>query len=200
MLCSFEADEGLSACAIQTSRILLGYWAQTYADRRNSAEANALVMALLAILPGLGMAALFPPAFPVIILGAAIWGFRKEMGTPGKVWTRSEWLDLDTRTWNTRREFPDHSLPPQNTSLPLADLVLVCFTQHWEQGVSHDVGLCKARELKNTERSDPNYLNILHSADDPSATEHFAIALARMWKIRCWQIAGGIGVRKKQLA
>jgi hypothetical protein len=200
VLYSFAADEGLAACAAQTSRILLGHATQTFTDRRMTAQANALVMVFLATVPVLAIAALLGPVFLASIPAAAAWGFWKEMRTPGKVWTRSEWLDLDARTWNARREYPDHSLATQNISLPLADLVLICFTQQWEQGISHDVGLCKASELKTREHQDPNYLNMVHSADDPSAAELFAIALAKMWKIPCWKIEGGIAVQKKQLA
>lgn len=199
VLCSFDADKGLSACA-QTSRILLGYWTQTCADRSKAAQANALLMVFLATLPVLAIAARLGPAFLGIIPAAAAWGYWKAMHTPGKVWTHSKWLDLDTRTWNAQRNFPDHSLPAQRSSLPLADLVLICFAQQWEQGASHDVGLCKASELKISERSKPDYLNMLHSGDDPATAVHFAIALAKMWKIPCWQFDGGIAVQKKQLA
>jgi hypothetical protein len=205
VLYTFHADEGLAACAAQDSRILLGYASQTFADRRMGAVANALVMLILAVLPALGLASLFGrevglPVGLVILLGAALWGSEKEMTTPGTVWTRREWIDLETRTWNARREFPDQSLPTQSTQLPLADLTLVCFTQHWEQGESHEVGLCKLHELCAAKNKEPSYLNVLYSADTPDEASRFAQALATMWGIACWKIEGGWPIQKRKLA
>jgi hypothetical protein len=205
LLYGFSADEGLAACAAQGSRILLGYSAQTFADRRATAVASALAMLILASIPALGLGALFGrdgglPVMIALTLGAALWGAWKEMTTPGKVWSRSEWIDLDTRTWNARRNFPDHSLPDQRVSLPLGDLLLVCFTQQWEQGVSYDVGLCKSSELKADKYGHPPCLNMLYCSDSPSDTSRFALALSNRWGIPCWQIEDGLSVRKRQLA
>jgi hypothetical protein len=201
----FSEVEILTACRSGPPRILLSYARQTTVDRRKSAIANAMAYVLLALLPGLLLGALFKEmagawVMLAVLLGAASWGFAREMSQAGSVWERSEWLDFESRNWKARRDFPDHSLPDQSASVPLAELALICFTHHWEQGVSYDIGLGRAADVRALrDYHDPPILNVIHSSSDQQRSAQFATELAGLWGIPCWQIDWGSSAPKRKL-
>jgi hypothetical protein len=202
----FSEAEILAASRSRPARILLSYGTQTKADRRKSAIANAMAYVFLALLPGLLLGALFKGiagawVMVAVLLGAASWGFAREMFEPGKVWERSAWMDFETRTWRARRDFPDHSLPDHSASIPLAELTQVCFTHQWEQGVSYDIGFARLADVTALRRYyNPAILNVIQSSSDQQRSAEFAAELAGLWGMPCWQIDWGSSAGKRTLA
>lgn len=206
----YRADEVLAACTPLPARLLLGHAVQTRRDRRNSAIAQALVYLLLAIVPALLALAFLrhltdSRAFAagtvgVIVMAAMAWAFAREIRAPGGVWERTEWIDFERRVWCARKRYPDARLPTEHASVPLDELVLVCLVQSWEQGQSHDVGLCRKTEIQGRDFGEPRFLNQVHTSDTEPEAHAFACALAALWGLECWQLTFGTGPQKRRLA
>lgn len=162
----------------------------------------------------------------LVVMARAAW---RELRTPGKVWQLTEWLDFGTRTWHARKAFgkdagppqdfpgphggrldpegasrgltsPDGSLPTRCASLPLEKLVLVCITQHWEQGVTHDLALCRADEFEGLEKyGEAPRLNMLHQAEKEEDCIAFARQLSERWQIRACRFGFDVAAQHNRL-
>ncbi|WP_124540528.1 hypothetical protein [Piscinibacter terrae] len=211
VLGGLRSGELLAACTPLPARLLLSHAIQTLQDRKKSAMAQAWLYALLGVFPvlfALGFLVQYMGAsrgfagtcFVAVMIGLMMKGYWKVIRDPEKAWERVHWLDFEARTWEARRSFLDGRLPEQRATVPMDELVLLCFVQQWEHSDSYDVGLCKLSELKASERDVPGCLNIIHSADQESEAHDFARALAALWGIDCWEFAGGIPPSKRKLA
>ncbi|MDP5240544.1 hypothetical protein Q9Q94_13450 [Uliginosibacterium sp. 31-16] len=167
--------------------------------------------------------------FILIMLGVMARAAWRELRTPGKVWQLTEWLDFSTRTWHARKAFgkvagppqdfpdphggrldpegasrgltsPDGSLPTRNASLPLDQLLLVCIDQHWEQGVTYDIALCRANEFEGLEKySEAPRLNMLHQAETEEESLAFARQLSALWQIPARRYAFDVTAQRNRL-
>ena len=211
VLYGFSTAEVLAACTPLPERLLLlGYALQTTEDRRKSAIALALAHAFIAMLPALlimgGLRHITDnrpvtlAGFILIMLGVMGRAAWRELRTPGKVWQLTKWLDFSTRTWHARKAYPDGSLPTRHASQPLDQLLLVCIDQHWEQGVTYDIALCRADEFEGLEKySEAPRLNMLHQAETEEESLAFARQLSTLWQIPARRFAFDVAAQRNRL-
>lgn len=197
-----DAAATLAACTPLPERLLLRHGVQTRKDRRGSAIAQGVVYAIVAVLPVMLVMSLIKSAFSAkkagllilgsaAVLGIALRGAWTAYREPGGEWELSHWIDFTDRHWRARKVYTDESRPLQTASLPLGTLALICYTTHWENSVTYDVGLCKAADCVKAEYEYPATLDDLHSADSEDESLRFARSLAALWGVACWQHVGG---------
>jgi hypothetical protein len=192
----YETQEILSACSSSADQLLLDYRDKTTSDKITRMWVASIGHSILALLPCLLIIGVLPKPtrLPVLVLlmsGVILRAIWIEYYKPGNLWQSTDWLDLKTRTLHKRMNYLDGSLPTNTLSIPLDNLILVCFKEIWgdeQPETMYRVGLCEAQELAilRTGKS-PSILNNLQYTKTEEAAIAFTKELAQLWKIPAWR-------------
>lgn len=195
------------------SRMLLWHAQGDPRDRFRDAVAAAVMYAMLALLPAVGMVWLADSllrsrafgqfCFAGIMLGTPLYAFIRHVCVPDRHHHREsmEWLDFDERAWRSRTLHWDGATPARSERIPLLELALVCHLEAGETSDSYEVSLFRIADVQAPPREEKwgrwwglqrRVTGITGFGQDSKAQAlEFARALAACWQMGCWDHTEG---------
>ena len=182
-------------------RLLMVYSTHTRDDRTFHARANAVFFACVAILPAFMVGGIVwkmarDTLWAIVAAGLVtaafvLYSLWRDYLKHDDFWERIEWLDFQSRTWNSCHYLTNSSAPATRTIIDFNALALVYFSRGWEQGPSYEVALCTLSGWNRSGLNSPGFLDIVHSADTEAQALDDTFALSALWGIGCWRWTAG---------